>query len=163
MLDHSGAEVHAVSGLASVRLITSINVSDTPVLSGATSLPLALGAAAFTNLSVETAGNYTLIFTVPNGSSVLEASLQLDVIPGIPEMLTVHDYPSSVRAGAVISSGNAPPRVAVTDALGNVILDATNARVTVTSNCTDPPPLVEPPHLNPTPSFFFITLKPRVE
>ena len=100
-------------GLVSVRLTTSANVSDTPVLSGATSLPLALGAASFTNLSVQTAGNYTLIFSVPNGSNALEAALQLDILPASPEILTVHDCPSSVRAGAIISSGNAPPRVAV--------------------------------------------------
>jgi hypothetical protein len=100
------------------------------VLSGTTTLALSGGAATFSDLRVETVGEYSLSFSAPGFTSV--ESRKFLVKPGAPAALTFSAQPSNVTAGEAVA-----PTITVTllDRKGNVTPEASaNITLSIGSN-----------------------------
>jgi hypothetical protein len=84
-------------------------------LTGTTSVQLSAGIATFSELRVETVGEYSLTFSTPGFASV--ESRQFKITPGAPVALAFSAQPSNVTAGQPVA-----PAITVTllDRKGNV-------------------------------------------
>jgi hypothetical protein len=84
-------------------------------LAGATVVQLSAGVATFSDLRVETVGEYSLAFSAPSFATV--ESRKFKIKPGAPVALAFSAQPSNVTAGQPVA-----PAVTVTllDRLGNV-------------------------------------------
>ena len=100
-------------------------------LSGTASVAASNGLATFSGLALTgKVGEYTLEFS----SSGLTESIVIDLAPGAPSQLTVVRAPTTVNAPSPSGSAfSSQPRVAVTDAQGNVI---TSAAGSITASLT---------------------------